>query len=198
MKRKKFTDQEKQELLKNANILKIGVCGITYNPAFKIQAIDKYQQGKLPIQIFNEAGFDLQIIGKEQPRSCLKRWRKTSKEKGKEGLISETRGSSRGGCRPMTKPLSIEDEIKQLESRNAYLEAENDFLKKLKGLLKKAERTGGKVEITVRKKFQIISSAIEKSKDLSITYLCKTADVSRSGYYYQLKTKDNKILKDKR
>ena len=134
MKRKKFTDQEKQELLKNPNILNVGDCGITYNPAFKIQAINKYQQGEMPIQIFNEAGFNLQIIGKEQPKSCLKRWRKTIKEKGKEGLISEARGSAKTGGRPRTKPLSLEEEVKKFKAKNALLEAENEFLKKLKSL----------------------------------------------------------------
>ena len=134
MKRKKFTDQEKQELLKNSNILNVGDYYITYNHAFKIQAINSYQKGKSPMQIFIDAGFDLQIIGREQPKSCLKRWKTTFKKSGQEGLLCETRGSSKGGGRPRTKPLSLEEEIKQLKSKNVYLEAENEFLKKLKGL----------------------------------------------------------------
>lgn len=43
----------------------------------------------------------------------------------------------------------------------------------------------------------IINSSIEKSKDLTIKNLCKTADVSRSGYYYWLKSKEERKLKDK-
>ncbi len=134
MKRKRFTDQEKEELLKNTNILKIGDCSITYNPSFKIEAIKSYQDGKSLSQIFIEAGFDLQVIGRKQPNSCLKRWRKIFKGKGEEGLRVESRGSAKVGSRPRTKSLSLEEEIKQLKSRNALLEAENDFLKKLKAL----------------------------------------------------------------
>jgi len=134
MKRKRFTDQEKQELLKNPNILKVGDCSITYNPDFKIHAVKAYYTGKSPFKIFIETSFDLKLIGKEQPESCLKRWRKIFKKLGVEGLLSEARGCSKGGGRPRIKPLSIEEEIKQLKARNALLEAENDFLKKLKGL----------------------------------------------------------------
>jgi transposase len=134
MKRKKFTDQEKQELLKNPNVLKIGDSAITYNPSFKIKAIEAYQEGKSLSQIFIEAGFNLNLIGRRQPEYCIRRWRNIFKNKGKEGLLSEARGSAKAGGRPRIKPLSIEEEIKQLKARNAYLEAENDFLKKLKGL----------------------------------------------------------------
>jgi len=134
MKRKRFTDQEKQEILKNPNVLKVGDCGVTYNPEFKIKAIDKYQEGKSPSMIFIESDFNLDVLGKKQPERCLKRWRKTYKEKGKYGLLQETRGSDKAGGRPRKKPLSVEEEIKQLKARNAYLEAENDFLKKLKAL----------------------------------------------------------------
>jgi transposase len=135
MKRKRFTDQERQELLKNPNILKVGECSITYNPNFKIQAINAYQEGNKSLaQIFTEAGFDLKLIGKKQPAYCLKRWRKIFKRLGQEGLLIEARGSAKVGGRPRTKPLTIEEEIKQLKARNAYLEAENDFLKKLKAL----------------------------------------------------------------
>lgn len=134
MKRKKFTDQAKQELLKNPNILKVGDCGITYNPSFKINAVLANQDGYSPSQIFADAGFDLSIIGKEQPKACLKRWRIRFKESGKEGLLNEVRGSSKAGRRPRIRPSSIEEEVKQLKARNAYLEAENVFLKKLEAL----------------------------------------------------------------
>lgn len=134
MTRKRFTDQEKQELLKNPNILKIGDCSITYNPDFRIQAVKAYKDGKSPMQVFIEAGFDLKLLGKKQPEYCLKRWRKIFNKSGINGLLSEARGTGKGGGRPKTKPLSLEEEVKQLKAKNALLEAENEFLKKLKAL----------------------------------------------------------------
>lgn len=47
----------------------------------------------------------------------------------------------------------------------------------------------------MREKFGIIYKA--KKKNISVANLCKQAKVSNSGYYYWLKSKENKILKDK-
>lgn len=126
MKRKRFTDQEKQELLMNDNILKVGKSNATYCPKFKIHAVKEYKQGKTPTMIFVESEINLAILGKTQPEKCLNRWRKLSMQKGKESLLKETRGSSKVG-RPRTRPLTL----KEAEAKIALLEAENEFLKKL-------------------------------------------------------------------
>ena len=131
MKRKRFTDQEKQELFKNPNILKVGESNATYCPKFKIQAIKEYESGKSPTMIFNEAGINLEILGKSQPGKCLNRWCKIWREKGKEFLLKEARGLAKASGRPWTKPLTSEEELKQLRAQNVLLKAENDFLKKL-------------------------------------------------------------------
>lgn len=131
MKRKRFTDQEKEELLMNPNILKVGDCSVTYRPEFKVKAIEDYQQGISPSMIFIKASFSLDVIGKKQPARCLRRWMKTFKDKGAKGLASEARGSTKAGGRPRARPLTPEEELKQLRAQNALLKAENDFLKKL-------------------------------------------------------------------
>lgn len=53
------------------------------------------------------------------------------------------------------------------------------------------------MEVTAKKKFELIHSAIKKSKDLSVKTLCEIAKVSRSGYYNWQKTKDKQMIKDK-
>jgi transposase len=134
LKRKKFTDQEKQILLKNENILGISDTNIKYCPKFKTKAVKEYYQGNSPMKIFLNAKIDIDILGRENPERCLSRWKQTYKKLGKKGLLDETRGRGKGGGRPRTRELTLEEKVKFLETRNAYLEAENDFLKKLKAL----------------------------------------------------------------
>lgn len=139
MRNKKFTDQEKKILLENPNILKVGDSQITYSSEFKLKAIDEYNNGKMPIPIFTDAQINIDILGRKNAQRALERWRSIVKKFGEAGLLEDQRGKSLSGKslnggRPKTKPLSIEEKIKQLKARNAYLEAENDFLKKLKAL----------------------------------------------------------------
>lgn len=126
MKRKKYTDQEKQELLKSYAILKVENSNVTYSSEFKVKALKEYKKGKFPSQIFLEAGINLNILGIKNAKRNLYRWRKIELEEGE--LQEKCRG------RALKRVLSPEDEIKQLKARNAYLEAENEFLKKLKAL----------------------------------------------------------------
>jgi hypothetical protein len=72
------------------------------------------------------------MIGRDTPKECLKRWRKTFKEKGEEGLKSDGRAQIKGGGRPKTNWSNDKEKIKYLETKIAYLKAENDFLAKLR------------------------------------------------------------------
>uniref|UniRef100_UPI00047C06C6 HTH domain-containing protein n=1 Tax=Peribacillus kribbensis TaxID=356658 RepID=UPI00047C06C6 len=75
MNRKIYNDFEIKELEKNPNVLSASDRSISYSPEFKMKAVSEYKSGKTPSQIFIEQGFDLEMIGKEQPKRCLKRWR---------------------------------------------------------------------------------------------------------------------------
>lgn len=131
MKRKKFTDQEKQKLLKSKAILKVDASNLTYCSRFKIKAVKEYQNGKSPFQIFLEAEINLDILGRKNAKRSLYRWRKLFEEKGEKALLDETRGKGINGGRPRIKSLSLEEENRRLKAKNALLEAENEFLKKL-------------------------------------------------------------------
>jgi len=102
-----------------------------------MKTVTEYKSGKTPSQIFIEHGFDLEMIGKEQPKRCLKRWRDTFRKFGEEGFLTERRGKGSTG-RPSSKELSIEDKLRKAEPRIKFLEAENDFLKKLEELERQA------------------------------------------------------------
>ncbi|MBG9587221.1 transposase [Cytobacillus firmus] len=132
-----YNEYQIKELEKNPNVLSASERSISYSPGFKLKAVKDYKNGKTPSQIFIEQGFDLEMIGKEQPKRCLQRWRGTFERYGEEGFLTERRGKGSTG-RPSSKQLSIEEKLRKAEARIKFLEAENDFLKKLEELERQA------------------------------------------------------------
>jgi transposase len=74
--KRKFTEQQMKQLEANPNVHHVTENAITYTPLFKVTGIKAYQAGKIPQEIFMEAGFDLSTIDPRKPRKCLQRWRK--------------------------------------------------------------------------------------------------------------------------
>lgn len=110
---------------------------ITYSKDFKIRAVKLYnEQGLTSTEIFRQEGFDLNLLGKDKPKDCLKRWNKVYRANGERGLMVETRGRL-GGRHKKPRDKTDMDKIKRLEVEVAYLKAENDFLAKLRA--RKAE-----------------------------------------------------------
>jgi len=134
MSKRSFTREQIEELLKNENV---GRCSraIVYSKEFKIKAVKLYEQGLTSKEIFRQANFDLEVIGKQKPKSLMRDWNRIYRAKGEKGLVEETRG--RDGGRPKNRFATDAERIKYLEAENAYLKAENDFLAKLRA--KRAE-----------------------------------------------------------
>jgi len=130
MSKRIFTTDQLRELRNNKHVKKCSKKSITYSSDFKILAVNLYKQGLTPHEVFERADFDLNIIGKDTPKQCLRRWRKLVKNKG-ESSLSESRGRKRNNGRPKTKGLTDADKIERLEVTVAYLKAENAFLAKL-------------------------------------------------------------------
>jgi len=134
MSKRIFTREQTEQLSNNENVAHVGKA-IVYSKDFKVKAVSLYDQGFMPQEIFRQAGFDLNVIGKQKPKSLMRCWNRIYRSKGEVGLKTETRGGGRG--RPKTKQLTDADKIKYLEAQVAYLKAENDFLAKLRA--KRAE-----------------------------------------------------------
>ena len=132
MSKRIFSEEQIRELLQNSNVERCSEKSITYHKDFKISAVKKYQEGLPPLEIFKQAGFNLDIVGREKPSWCLYGWRKVFRDKGAKELSIETRGRSKGGGRPKTNWSNEKEKIKYLETQVAYLKAENDFLAKLR------------------------------------------------------------------
>jgi len=132
MNKKIFTEEQINELLKNKNVARYNGKSITYREDFKISAVKKHHEGLPPSEIFKQAGFNIDWIGRGIPKQCLKRWRKIFRDKGNQGLLVEARGGGKGSGRPKTKWANEKEKIEYLEAQVAYLKAENNFLVKLR------------------------------------------------------------------
>lgn len=128
MSNKFFTEKEIKLLSKNKYVQSVTPKGITYSEEFKRIFIAENEKGKLPSKIFQEYGFDLEVLGKDRVQSSAKRWRKAYRKNGVDGLKDTRKGNS---GRPSEKELSLEEKYKRLEAQNNLLKAENELLKKL-------------------------------------------------------------------
>ncbi len=132
MSKRRFTQEQINELLQNPNIQACSEKSISYSKDFKISAIKQKQEEGLPAQeIFKIARFNIDLVGRETPRFCVQRWLRVFRQKGIEKLSTETRGNH-GGGRPKTNWQNEKEKIKYLEAQIAYLKTENDFLAKLR------------------------------------------------------------------
>jgi len=128
MTNKYFSKKEVNELLINPNVKSVSEKAITYTDEFKRLFISESQKGKLPRQIFEENGFDSEIIGTDRIKKTANRWRTAYKKSGVLGL-SDSRSNNSG--RPLQKELTLNEKNARLEAQVQLLKAENEFLKKL-------------------------------------------------------------------
>ena len=130
MSKRIFTKEQIEELQRNKNIVSCSEKSITYHKDFKILAVRQYQEGTSAPQIFKEAGFNIALIGSDNPLACIRRWRKIFEKNGEAGFAKETRGGP--GRKKSLKDLTEKEKLKYLEAEVAYLKAENAFLAKLR------------------------------------------------------------------
>ena len=82
MSKKLFSNCEILNLSNNKYVKTVSEKGITYTDEFKTLFIAEHINGKLPIKIFQDAGFDVNIIGNYRIWSASKRWREFIKNLG--------------------------------------------------------------------------------------------------------------------
>ncbi|ARC83535.1 putative transposase OrfA [Clostridium argentinense CDC 2741] len=137
MSKKIFTENEIAILSKNKFVKNVSSKGITYTDEFKRLFIAENEDGKFPRQIFEECGFNIDILGLNRIQSCGKRWRAAFRKNGVTQL-QDTRKFNTG--RPIEKKLSIEEKYEKLQAKIKLLEAENELLKKLEMLERSAKK----------------------------------------------------------
>ena len=125
---KDFTDVEIEIFSKNPNIKSVSAKQINYTDSFKMHFLDEYAAGKLPLQIFVEAGFNLQMIGQGRIDKASCRWRRKAFRPG--GVFDQKKGHS-GRKNTLNGQISTEEQIEYLKQQNEYLRQENSFLREL-------------------------------------------------------------------
>nr|WP_277585060.1 IS3 family transposase [Psychrobacillus antarcticus] len=192
---KRLLTKKEQELLKgNSYIKSVSDKAITYTDEFKRHFIAENVNGKLPRDIFEEAGLSADLIGIDRIKTAAKRWRTAFREAGIEGL-QDTRKTNSG--RPLERELSIEEKYARLEARARLLEAENELLKKPR-FTRKAD-VEEEIKIAPELKFELIQQTIKKYRlKRMVSYLCEVMDVSRSGFYnyFDEKSVQKRAVKD--
>ncbi|MGE7185342.1 IS3 family transposase [Peribacillus sp. NPDC006672] len=190
-----FNEFQIKDLKNNPHVKQASDRSIAYHPDFKVKAVEENQAGKSPTQIFIEHGFDLDMIGSDKPKGCLKRWRKTFEQYGEDGFYTERRGKGSTG-RPKSKEYSQEDQLKKAEARIKYLEAELEFLKKFR----RTRKAGFEEEkMTTSEKFTLIDQIIRQYNLTNmVRYFCEMAEVSRSGYYAWIHAEKIRLTHEKK
>ncbi|MFS0781397.1 IS3 family transposase [Bacillus sp. 1P06AnD] len=179
MAKRYFTKKEQEQLKCNPYVQAVSEKAITYSDEFKRHFIAENEKGRLPREIFEEAGLDVELIGIKRIQSSGKRWRSAYRRAGIEGL-QDTRKLNSGT--PSERELTLEEKIARLEAKNKLLQAENELLKKL-GSTRKAD-VEEEIIIPTKLRFELIYKTIQKYKlKRLVNYLCELMSVSRSGYY---------------
>ncbi|EPY7706002.1 MULTISPECIES: IS3 family transposase [Bacilli] len=179
MTKKLFTEKEVQALSKNRYVKSVSQKGITYTDEFKRIFIEENEKGKPPRIIFEECGFDIDVIGLQRVVSSGNRWRTSYKERGVFGL-RDTRKDNSG--RKSEKELTLEEKYARLEAERNLLKAENELLKKIKAY---GREDGKEIRLHPSQKYILIRTIIERyNLKNMVRYLCEIAGVSRSGYYH--------------
>jgi transposase-like protein len=114
MERRKLTESQARALSGNRNVARVGHASVMYARTFKQEAMRLYGEGGLSaVEIFRNAGIDLEAIGKRTPNRLMNQWRK----------------ALRAGPERLADPLGHpNNNLEMLRTQVAYLKAENHFL----------------------------------------------------------------------
>lgn len=123
-----FTKENIERLKQNKYVKQVSEKAITYTDEFKHQAIEQSEKGLMSTEIFEQAGFDLSIIGRKRAKNSLDRWKRSYKESGVMGLRDRRKDNS---GRPLERELSLEEQLEREKAKRKFLEVQLEFLKKL-------------------------------------------------------------------
>ncbi len=194
MSKQLFSPEQIAQLQKNPHVLKVSTRTITYADAFKSKFIDEYLAGKTPRKIFEEAGFEIEMLGMKRVEQASSRWRKSYERNGLIGL-TDTRKTSSG--RPLKRELTMAEIVERQAARIELLEGQVEMLKKLE--VTERRLLSDSQKLSTQKIFQLISKTIQQLPfKRMVTYFCQLLHVSRSGYYNYLATIEERAVKERK
>ncbi|ULO06031.1 IS3 family transposase [Paenibacillus sp. 19GGS1-52] len=188
MSKKRFTEEEREQMSKNRYVVRVSDKAITYADEFKQLFIDQYMTGKTPREIFEAHGFNVSVMGMKRIEQSADRWKKAYEQGGIVGL-SDSRKEATG--RPLQRELSPDEVIAKQEARIRLLESQVDLLKKLDTKERLLVAKG--MNLSKTKLFELIKNAVDQGLGRMTGYICKLLNVSRSGYYSYLGSADTRL-----
>jgi putative transposase len=191
MSKKRFNEEDRENLSRNRYVIKISEKAITYADEFKQLFINSYMSGKTPKEIFEDNGFDIEVIGMKRVEQCADRWKKAYEEGGIIGLSDSRKGAS---GRPLKRELSQDEVIVRQEAKIRLLESQVELLKKLD--MKERLLIVKGMNLSKDKLFELIKDAVDDGQGRRVRYLCGLLKVSRSGYYSYLNANDARIRRN--
>lgn len=188
MSKKRFTEEEREQMSKNRYVRNVSDKVITYKDEFKQLFIDAYMTGKTPRAIFEANGFDIDIIGIKRVEQCADRWKKAY---GQDGLIGLADSRKEASGRPLRRELTQDEVIAKQEAKIKLLESQMDLLKKLDTKERLLVAKG--MNLSKEKLFELIQNAVDNGLGRMTRYLCELLHVSRSGYYSYIQAVDSRL-----
>ncbi|MGG3306662.1 HTH domain-containing protein [Paenibacillus lautus] len=125
---KLFSQRGVNKIKTNPYVKSVSQKSIRYTDEFKRLFIAEYKSGRLPREIFESCGFDIEILGIVRVNKAANRWKSAYVASGLDGLTDTRKGNS---GRPLDRELSMEEKYIRLLAQNKLLQAENELLKKL-------------------------------------------------------------------
>ncbi|VXB80406.1 transposase [Bacillus sp. 349Y] len=122
MTKKRFTEKEMKQLSANPYVQSVSEKGITYTDDFKGLFMAEKKNGKFARHIFEDAGFDVEVVGMTRINAANKRWGAAYRKHGVSGL-TDTRKDNSGRQR---------EGEPRLEAKINLLQAEVELLKKIR------------------------------------------------------------------
>ena len=131
-----FDEEQQKQLRANHWVKSVTEKSISFTDDFKVYFINEYNLGKLPKQIFKDAGFDINMLGDKRIEQCTARYKRQNKRI--EGF-HDTRANNSG--RRIGKEVSFDEVNELVKKQNAKLQQELEFLKKMEYLARQAKKS---------------------------------------------------------
>lgn len=219
MGRGNLNEEEIRTLRKNPYVVDVNERGVSYSKDFKFLFIKEYMQGKKPTAIFKDAGFDVKVLGSKRIERACARWKESYEagtlgvrsaklEKcGSAGArriendaiddeIDRLKESALDICRNQMKEIkriSAENEMLKYileEASGASARVAKDAKTDKAGKNGTTARAGKAGSIGTEKLCMIIRDVSEKAEFQGcVSYLCRSAGISRNTYYSYCRSK---------
>ena len=188
---KLLTEAEIQVLMKNENVVSVDERQIIYKNEFKSFFVEQYLAGKGPTLIFECEGLDKKILGAKRIEKATRRW-VTAHEKGTLGVSATLKPNQ---IYTDVKGITDKEKIKRQEAKIKLLEAEVALLKKVDERERMLINLGNTISSSAI--FELIRMIIADNHLKNVvSYLCRSAGVSRSGYYNYIASEDKRLKRE--